>query len=102
MPNSQHDLFADLQTEHREVAPRGFEPPPPDFIARIRSELAATLENVRTAATLPWSDLTRATLAELRFHSIAGWLPDDEAAALRAAFETEMARLYDSGDHASS
>jgi hypothetical protein len=49
---------------------------------------------VRVAATLPWKDLTAATLAELRFASIAGWLPEDEASALRTAFQSEMNRLY--------
>jgi hypothetical protein len=44
---------------------------------------------------MPWSDLTQATLAELRFHSIAGWLPADEANGLRGAFELEMERLYE-------
>jgi hypothetical protein len=43
---------------------------------------------------LPWKDLTAATLAELRFDSIAGWLPQDEAAALRAGFHRELDRLY--------
>jgi len=70
------------------------EPPPADFIARIRGELTDTLARVREAAALPWRDLTAATLAELRFNSIAGWLPDDEATALRAAFQCEMNRLY--------
>ena len=70
------------------------EPPPADFIARIRGELNDTLARVREAAALPWKDLTAATLAELRFNSIAGWLPDDEANALRAAFQREINRLY--------
>ena len=35
-----------------------------------------------------------ATLAELRFDSIAGWLSQDEAAALRAEFHRELDRLY--------
>jgi hypothetical protein len=52
------------------------------------------LARVREAAALPWKDLTQATLAELRFDSIAGWLPQDEAAALRAAFHRELERLY--------
>ena len=95
MPNSQPDLFADQQSEHQAVAPGAFEPPPPEFIVRIRNELEGTLHAVRTAAMLPWPDLTRATLAELRFHSIARWLPAAEAQGLRAAFEAEMARLYD-------
>jgi len=38
--------------------------------------------------------LTAATLAELRFDSIAGWPPQDEAAALRAEFHRELDRLY--------
>jgi len=63
------------------------EPPPAELIARIRGELAGTLARVREARVLPWKDLTAATLAELRFNSIAGWLPEDEASALRAAFQ---------------
>jgi hypothetical protein len=70
------------------------EPPPADFIARIRGELTDTLGRVREAAALPWKDLTAATLAELRFNSIAGWLPEHEASALRAAFQCEISRLY--------
>jgi hypothetical protein len=65
-----------------------------DFIERIRDELTGTLAHVRDAAALPWKDLTAATLAELRFNSIAGWLPDDEARALRVNFQCEMDRLY--------
>ena len=98
MPNSQPDLFADQQSRDREVPPGAFEPPPLEFIARIRDELEGTLRTVRTAAALPWPDLTRATLAELRFHSIARWLPAAEAQVLRTAFEAEMARLYESHD----
>jgi hypothetical protein len=30
----------------------------------------------------------------LRAESIAGWLPDDEASALRVSFKREMNRLY--------
>jgi len=70
------------------------DPPPADFIARIRGELTDTLMRVREAGALPWKDLTAATLAELRFDSIAGWLPDDEASALRVSFKREMNRLY--------
>jgi hypothetical protein len=84
----QRDLF-DISTT---------EPPAADFVARIRDELRATLARAHNAATLPWRDLTAATLAELRFHSIAGWLPADEAAALRADFQREMDRLYTAGE----
>jgi hypothetical protein len=68
--------------------------PPADFVARIRDELTDTLARVREAAALPWKDLTSATLAELRFDSIAGWLPEGEAVVLRAEFHRELDRLY--------
>jgi hypothetical protein len=67
---------------------------PEDFLARMREELTGTLAQVREAAALPWNDLTAATLAELRFDPIAGWLPEDEAAVLRAEFRRELDRLY--------
>jgi hypothetical protein len=69
--------------------------PSSDFIATIRAELESTLSRVRQAPALPWPDLTRATLAELRFKSISAWLPDDEASALKSAFAAEMRRLYE-------
>jgi hypothetical protein len=94
MVPSQSDLFADQPAMQEASVPTFLGPAPPDFVARIRGELEATLLAVREAAALPWPDLTRATLAEMRFNSIARWLPADEAEALRAAFETEMARLY--------
>lgn len=72
----------------------GQEPPPSDFVARIRAELRDTLARARDAHALPWPDLTRTTLAEMRFHSVASWLPPDEARSLRAAFAAEMDRLY--------
>lgn len=70
------------------------EPPPADFIERIRTELNDTLALVRGAAALPWKDPTTATLAELRFNSITNWLPADEANALRESFGREMSRLW--------
>jgi hypothetical protein len=69
------------------------EPLPADFVARIRGELTDTLARVREAAVLPWKDLTMATLAELRFNSIAGWLREDQASALRTAFQCQINRL---------
>jgi hypothetical protein len=69
-------------------------PLPEDFVARIRDELVCTLSRVKEAAVLPWSDLTAATLAELRFNSIAGWLSPEEADSLRNDFRTELQRLY--------
>lgn len=99
MKVSQPDLFADQQTGPQRVFTFGLEQPPPaDFIERIREELDATLRMVREAELLPWPDLTRTTMAELRFHSICEWLPAPEATLLRASFEEEMSRLYTEED----
>jgi hypothetical protein len=84
----QPDLFAEPN------ASRARPPMPADFVERIRKELTATLALARAAAQLPWKDPTAATLAELRFNSIAGWLPDAEAERLRASFAVEMQRLW--------
>lgn len=35
---------------------------------------------------------------QLRFNSLARWLPNAEAAELRDAFEADMTRLYDAED----
>jgi hypothetical protein len=75
------------------------EPPPADFIERIRRELTDTLAMVREAVAMPWKDLTVATLAELRFNSITNWLPLAEANALRECFAREMARLWAIVEH---
>lgn len=55
----------------------------PNFVAQFRAALNDTLWLARAAELLPWPDLTRTTLAKLRFNAIARWLPDDEAATLR-------------------
>ncbi|HMU53104.1 MAG TPA: hypothetical protein PKA13_25250 [Geminicoccaceae bacterium] len=65
------------------------------FVDRIRRELVATLAMVRAADSLPWPDLTQMTLAEMRFRSIARYLPDDEATELVAAFDAAMERIYE-------
>ena len=96
MASSQTELFADLAPPDAPV--RTEFQVTPEFVARIRSELNETLALVRDAELLPWPDLTRTTLAELRFNSLARWLPDAEAAMLREAFEAEMTRLYDAED----
>ena len=70
----------------------------PEFVARIRAKLNSTLALARAAELPPWPDLTRTTLAELRFNSIARWLPDAEAVALRQAFDAELTRLYEAED----
>jgi hypothetical protein len=92
----QPDLFGPSQSSPEPgYAALLQEPPPADFIERIRGELNSTLALAREATTMPWRDLTVATLAELRFKSIAGWLPADEARALRESFAVEMTRLWE-------
>ncbi len=90
--DSQPDLFASSGPLASEQP--GDEAPPAEFVDRIRTELLETLARARSAAALPWSDLTQALLAELRFKSIANWLPQSEADRLREDFETELVRLY--------
>jgi hypothetical protein len=90
----QPDLFDQPSQRHRVGRYYMDEPPPADFIERIREELTTTLALAQGAAAMPWRDLTVATLAELRFKSIAGWLPGNEADALCASFQAEMTRLW--------
>ncbi len=98
MTNSQLDLFSRGQPQGGRPAHSAFQEAPPELVERVRAELTATLARVQAAEALPWPDLTQTTLAELRFNSIAGWLPEDEGASLRAAFAAEMSRLYEAED----
>jgi hypothetical protein len=92
----QADLFADQPT----AAPQRRFEPSAEFVERVRAELQATLAEARAAKLLPWGDLTKATLVELRFKSIMRWLPEDEAATLWSAFDAELERLYAAEDAA--
>jgi hypothetical protein len=85
----QGHLFADAGQEPMVSATA-----PEDFIARIRAELLTTLATAEAAAVLPWSNLTKAYLAEMRFHSIANWLPEAEAKSLQHRFASALERLY--------
>lgn len=93
MPNRRTGLQSDLFGEGR-AGETCTAPPADDFVARIRAELVATLGRVSAAEMIPWSDPTKACLAEMRFHSIANWLPADEARSLCERFEAELNRLY--------
>jgi hypothetical protein len=97
--SAQPDLFGSPH-DGASRQPDLFEPMPESFVAQIREELLATLALARDAETLPWPNLTRATLEELRFNSIANYLPRAEADDLRARFGAELARLYQLADEA--
>lgn len=79
---TQPDLFADAPA----AAPAG-----PD-IARVRGRLEKILSEARAADVLPWDGATL-RLYRTIFPQMVRWLPADEAAALRAAFDGELARL---------
>jgi predicted Zn-dependent peptidase len=89
MSSRQRDLFddeADLFDEDR---------PTPVFRAdpdEVRQELHKILAEARAAQTMPW-DAEETRVHRTIFPQMANWLPDDEAAQLRAAFAAELARL---------
>lgn len=82
-PGPQGDLF-----EEAPSTPKSYLPDP----ERIRQQLVAVLGTARSASTIPW------TREECRYHQtvfpqMSRWLPEDEAAQLCFAFDTEMKRL---------
>lgn len=79
--DTQPDLFgAELAPAYR---------PNPD---KVRSRLHKILAEARAAQSLPW-ERTRVSLYRAIFPQMTLWLPEDEGAQLRFAFETELARL---------
>ena len=89
--NDQPDLFGtETQTDlFDEDAPAAEYRADPD---KVRARLHKILAEARAAQTLPWEP-TRVSLYRTIFPQMTNWLPEDEAAQLRFAFETEMARL---------
>ncbi len=86
---SQPDLFApDSQSElfDGEVETSTYRPDPD----KVRARLDKMLAEVQAAQALPWG---RGSLYRTIFPQMTLWLPEDEAAQLRFAFETEMERL---------
>src|SRR5260221_6746531 len=89
--NDQPDLFGtETQAElfDEDAAPRSYRADPD----KVRARLHKILAEARAAQTLPWEP-TRVSLYRTIFPQMTNLLPDDEAAQLRFAFETEMARL---------
>jgi hypothetical protein len=84
--SSQTDLFgmqADL-----------FGPPPKQSyaLATVRAEVNKVLEKARIAREMPWTPKEVAFWKTV-FPQMTNWLPDEEAAQLRAAFMEEICRL---------
>jgi hypothetical protein len=59
---------------------------------KVRTELLDVLAKVRAAQTFPW-DARRTLYWRTVFPQMTNWLPDEEAAHLRFAFEAEIRRL---------
>ena len=58
----------------------------------VRAELLRVLAQARAAKTFPW-DQRAGLYWRTVFPQMTNWLPDEEAAQLRLAFETEIRRL---------
>ena len=88
--HGQLDLFGESQPELPGVenAPAVYRPDPDE----VRAELLAVLAQARAAQSIPW-DARRTLYWRTVFPQMTNWLPDDEAAQLRSAFESEIRRL---------
>jgi hypothetical protein len=87
---AQLDLFGESRPELRrlEVSPGVYRADPDE----VRAELLRVLAQARAAKSFPW-DARRTLYWRTVFPQMTNWLPEDEAAQLRFAFETEIRRL---------
>ncbi len=86
MDGRQTDLFG--------AAAPAREGPGDEIVAMVRARLTATLALVRAAGAMPWADLLEIIREDNGFRFAKDLLPPDEGAALWAAFNVEMDRLY--------
>ena len=89
--SNQQDLFGpDPQAElfTSDAAPPAYRPEPD----KVRARLYKILAEARAAETLPW-DRDQLLIYRTIFPQMTGWLPEEEGAQLRFAFDAEMARL---------
>jgi tRNA nucleotidyltransferase/poly(A) polymerase len=89
VPPRQRDLFDDEADLFDDDRPTPVHRADPD---KVRQELHQILAEARAAQTIPWST-HQTQLHQTIFPQMANWLPDDEAAQLRAEFAAELARL---------
>lgn len=87
MSRTQLDLFG-TQTDLFPQEPASYKPNPD----RVRSKLNAVLAEMRAAQSMPWDRKKRA-YHQMLFPQMTRSLPEDEAAELRFAFDTEWQRL---------
>jgi hypothetical protein len=86
MSPSQADLFG--------TPSRDGDMPSDEIIGMIRTQLRQTLDLVRSAESMPWTDQLEIIRADNAFRYGKEALPPEEAAELWAAFNREMDRLY--------
>ena len=86
----QMDLFGESQPElpGAELTSAVYRADPDE----VRAELLRVLAKARAAERFPW-DSRRTLYWRTVFPQMTNWLPDEEAAQLRFAFETEIRRL---------
>jgi len=86
----QLSLFGDDQPElfAEDAPPRQYRGDPD----RVRARLLRILAEARAAATMPWNSDDLGYYQTI-FPQMTNWLPEDEAAQLRFAFEAELERL---------
>jgi hypothetical protein len=91
---TQPDLFAEAPGQPAAPAPS-----PPTVVneevaALLRERLHATLALMRRSERMPWPDALTVARVENGFRFDKDALPPEEGAALWAAFDAEMDRLY--------
>ena len=87
--SDQSDPFVKSQIDMFGAPPAQSYDPDPDS---VRAELNDILARARAAPGQPW-DPREVSFYRTVFPQMANWLPEDEAAQLRFAFEAEIARL---------
>lgn len=92
--SNQANLFADDQADMFGTEPAPTYRPNKD---KVRARLQKLLAEARAAQALPWD---RSTLSLYRtiFPQMSHFLPEDEGAQLRLAFEAELSRLIPAQD----
>jgi hypothetical protein len=87
----QRDLFIDetpAELFDAAAAPAEYRADPD----KVRARLHGILAEARAAQKLPWEP-ARVALYRTIFPQMTNWLPADEGAQLRFAFDAELARL---------
>ena len=85
MVKSQIDLFETTHLGER---------PSDEVVVAVRAQLTATLEKVRSATRMPWTDQMSIIREDNAFRFAKDALPKEEARELWDAFSAEMDRLY--------